>query len=95
MKKIPLVPTFDVAPMTEALDKLEESIDADPFLFCGGKTIIAREALAPLGRAIDSLVHTHPSLRSDRKTIIALEHLLARCEGLLSRAGVLMANQGD
>ena len=85
---------FDVAQLTEALDKLEESFDADPFLFCDSKTSIAREVLAPLTKAVDRLVHTHPSLRSDGKTIIALEHLLARFEDLLSRARASMANQG-
>ena len=86
MKKSLLAPTFDVAPLTEALDKLEEAFDADPFLFCDSKRSIARKVLAPLTVAVDRLVNTHPSLRSDPKTIIALEHLSARCDDLLIRA---------
>jgi len=94
MKKITLVPAFDVAQLTEALDKLEESFDADPFLFYDSKRSIARKVLAPLTVAVDRLVNTHPSLRSDRKTIIALEDLSDRLDDILSRATAAISNQG-
>jgi hypothetical protein len=71
--------------LTKAVDKLEESIDADPFLFCGGKTAMARKVLAPLTKAVDSLDQTNPMLESDGETMIALEHLVARVEDLRSR----------
>jgi hypothetical protein len=85
MELSPLAVPFRLAMLTRAVDKLEESFDADPFLFSGGKTITARNALAPLTTAVDSLDQTDSWFRSDGKTMVDLDRLVARVEEVLSR----------
>jgi len=59
---------FDVAQLTEALDKLEESFDADPFLFCDSKTSIAREHL--LARFEDLLSRARASMANQGERLV-------------------------
>jgi hypothetical protein len=88
MEKSPLAVPFHVAVWTKSVDRLIDEVDANPAAFCDRKSIIARELLVPVKKAVDHLAEIHPVLRCNGETDNAIEHLMARFDDLFDRVRV-------